>query len=207
MSISQRCFTLIIIFVAIGLNVSAQQAGDTVWTPKTAKKWVKGGAWRNESTLKPHSSVNDVEFARQYHKNKQAWDKAFIFLSNKRLDTLAAGKYLIDGTNVYATITDVPSKEFDKSAWESHRNYIDLQYVISGKEKIGVSPVASATVTKPYDEAKDVANYNAGGKYYTASPSEFFLFFPADAHRPNIKAEGYETAKVKKLVIKIKFIN
>ena len=66
-----------------------------------------------------------------------------------------------------------------------------------------LAPVASATVIKPYDAGRDAANYNAEGKFYIASPGEFFLFFPGDAHRPNIKVDGYDT--VKKLVIKIRY--
>jgi YhcH/YjgK/YiaL family protein len=42
----------------------------------------------------------------------------------------------------------------------------------------------------------------AGGKFYTAKPGTFFLFFPQDVHRPNIKVKGYDL--VKKLVIKIR---
>ncbi|MFD0792138.1 YhcH/YjgK/YiaL family protein [Mucilaginibacter litoreus] len=108
----------------------------------------------------------------------------------------------MDGENAYANITRSPSKELDNANWESHKNYIDLQYVINGKEQIGVADIATATVTKPYDAAKDVANYRAEGKYYTAEPGIFFLFFPQDAHRPNIKVAGYDV--VKKMVIKIK---
>lgn len=200
-------FALISGLIALSSVVSAQQGSDTTWTAKSASKWAKSKVWSNGATVKPHSSVNLIEFARQYQKNKSTWDKAFAFLSNPRLDTLSPGRHEIDGANVYATVTYAPEKDFDQTAWESHRNYIDLQYVITGKEKIGVNPVASATVVKPYDPAKDIANYTADGKFYTASPGEFFLFFPGDAHRPNIKAEGFETAKVKKLVIKIKFIN
>jgi beta-galactosidase beta subunit len=48
---------------------------------------------------------------------------------------------------------------------KSHRNYIDLHYVIKGKEKIGVAPVTSAMVTKPYDATKDITNYTANGTY------------------------------------------
>ena len=85
---------------------------------------------------------------------------------------------LLDGDNVYATITEGPAKTFEQSAWESHRKYIDLQYVIKGKEKIGVTAVSTATIIKPYDETKDVANYNAEGQFYLAEPDTFFLFFP-----------------------------
>jgi len=200
-----RHYSLLIMFVLLlfGKIVFAQQSDAAQWTAKTAEKWVKSKEWAHGSKIKVHPSINLVEFAKQYHTNKALWDKAIAFLNDKKLDTLKSGKYTIDGINVYATITEGPSKEFAQSAWESHRNYIDLQYVIRGKEKIGVTPVSSATVIKPYDETKDIANYNAEGKYYIATPEEFFLFFPVDAHRPNIKIDGYDI--VKKLVIKIKY--
>jgi len=180
-------------------------AQDTVWTPKQAAKWFKTNDWKNGLKLDASPSVNRVVFAQQYHKNKAEWDKAFAFLRDSDLLSLKPGKYVIDGTNVYATLTKGPEKTFEQSAWESHRKYIDLQYVIKGKEKIGVAPIDSATVIKPYNETSDAANYTANGQYYIAEPGTFFLFFPGDAHRPNIKVDGYEV--VKKIVVKIRFVN
>jgi YhcH/YjgK/YiaL family protein len=66
---------------------------------------------------------------------------------------------------------------------------------------MGKSPFTLLTVTKPYDDAKDVANYSGEGKVYTVSEGTFMLFFPADAHRPNITPGGNKV--VKKLVIKV----
>lgn len=193
-------FTAILLVLAFVASTSFAQQ----WMPSSAKKWAKDREWANGSTIKLSPSVNYVEFAKQYHANKAAWDKAFAFLTSTKLDTLRPGKYVIDGDNVYAMVTDGPTKDFDKSAWESHKNYIDLHYVISGTEKIGVAPVASATVTVPYDIGKDIANYTADGKFYEAIPGEFFLFFPSDTHRPGIKTGN--TDHDKKLVIKIKYI-
>lgn len=191
----------VLLFFMLMNNVApAQQT--SAWTAKSAKKWIKTRQWSNDLTLKVHPSVNNMEFAKQYDANKTWWNEAFIFMRDKNLQTLPPGKYVIDGDNVFATITYGPSKTFEQSAWESHRKYIDLQYVITGKEKIGVSPLNESTVTKPYDETRDGANYDAKGKYYIATPKEFFLFFPGDVHRPNIKVDGYDT--VKKLVIKIR---
>ena len=204
----QVCQSVIILISLFLINSSMAQAQEKKaesWTVKSAKKWVKSGEWGGGLQLKVNSKVDNVEFARQYHANKAVWDKAFAFMRDNKLEDLAPGKYPIDGDNTYASVTNAPSKEFNKSAWESHRRYIDLQYVIIGKEKIGVAPLSEATVTKPYNEAKDGANYDAEGKYYTATPGEFFLFFPNDVHRPNIKVDGYDT--VKKLVIKIRVAN
>ena len=68
---------------------------------------------------------------------------------------------------------------------------------------MAVAPVASAKITDPYNEAKDVAHYEVEGKQYDARPGTFFLFFPVDAHRVNIKVDGAEHDK--KIVIKIKY--
>lgn len=118
------------------------------------------------------------------------------------LTKLAPGKYPIDGDNVYASVTYDPTKDFDKSRWESHKKYTDLQYVISGEEKIGMKPADKLTVTQPYDEEKDIAHYSGPGKIYLAKPRTFFLFFPGTAHRPNITMNGNKPDQ--KIVIKIK---
>ncbi len=190
---------LLFAFISITGKIMAQNT--TTWTEKSAAEWLQSADWRNGVKLNVDPSVNKVVFAEQYHKNKAAWDKAFAFLRDSDLLTIKSGKYVIDEDTVYAMITDAPSKTFEQSAWESHRKYIDLQYVIKGEEKIGIAPLATATVTKPYDEKADYANYSADGKYYIAKPGTFFLFFPEDVHRPNIKVDGYDV--VKKLVIKI----
>ncbi|HEY4327169.1 MAG TPA: YhcH/YjgK/YiaL family protein [Mucilaginibacter sp.] len=196
-------FIFFLLFI-ISTSMVIRQTGKD-WTEKDAKKWVKSKEWSHGLKVNVTSSVNAVEFAKQYHANRDYWDKAFTFMRDKNLKDLAPGKYVIDGDNVYATVTEAPSKTFEQSAWESHRKYIDLQYVVVGQEKIGVSPLSETTVTAPYDESKDIAHYTAKGKFYTATPDEFFLFFPNDAHRPNILVDGYDV--VKKLVIKIKYAN
>jgi YhcH/YjgK/YiaL family protein len=169
-----------------------------------AQKWFKARAYLNGLKLVPHESTDAAEFARQYAANKDQWDKAFAYLKNTDLDKIPPGKYPIEGTDLIASITETPTKDFEKTQWESHRKVIDLQYVIQGAEKISVFPVAKAKVTVPYDETKDVARYEAEGTVYTAVPGTFFLFFPGDAHRPSIKADGFD--KDKKIVIKIKYM-
>ena len=192
-------FLLAFLFVFSGLfmNLSAQSK----WTAHKAKKWFNKKEWLNGVAITPHDVIDKTEFARQYHAHKDYWDKAFAFIKEHDLKTMAPGKYVIDGTNVYATITEDPSKDYDKTQWESHRNYIDLQYVITGEEKMGKYPFAQLTVTKPYDDTKDLANYSGEGKIYTVPAGTFMIFFPANAHRPNITPGGNKV--IKKIVIKV----
>ena len=182
------------------LACTASQKMSQPTTEKEINKWYDQEKWLGGLTLKPHESVNKQEFTRQYWAHKAYWDTAFQFLKSQDLPNLAPGKYLLAGDSVYVSVTEGPTKEFDKTQWEAHRKYIDVQYVARGKEKIGVAPVASATVVNPYSDAKDVANFTAEGKFYMAEPGTFFIFFPQDAHRPSIKVEeGTE----KKVVIKV----
>jgi biofilm protein TabA len=171
-------------------------------TKRQAKKWFAKKEWLAGANLSPHKTINKEEFAHQYQLNKMYWDKAFAFLRDHNLDSLPKGKYPIDADNVTASVTEDPSKDFEKTNWESHRKFIDIQCIISGEEKMGVSQLSAATVTKEYDEKRDAANYSAKGKFYVAGPGEFFIFFPGDVHRPNITPGGNKV--VKKIVIKVR---
>jgi len=171
---------------------------------KQTREWVNSKVWANGLSLDVAPSVDAQEFYKQYHGNKAVWDKVVQFLKDNNLDTLSTGKHPIDGDNAYASVTYGPSKTNNDAKWESHRKYIDLQYVIKGEEKIEVAPVPSVAVTTPYNDAHDAANYSGNGTYYIAMPGTFYLFFPQDVHRPNIKVDGYD--EVKKLVIKIKVV-
>jgi biofilm protein TabA len=198
----KKKFLLASFLISFGLSHLSAQSNNNNWSEHKAKKWVKKKEWLNGLSIKPHSSIDKVQFAKQYHLNQAAWDKAFAYLKNTDLKTLSNGRHVIDGDNVYAIVTEAPTKDYDKTAFESHRKYIDLQYVITGEENMAKAPVSSVTVSKPYDEATDLANYSGEGKIYTVPAGTFMLFFPTEAHRPNITPGGNKV--VKKVVIKIK---
>jgi biofilm protein TabA len=178
----------------------ASQAQSTP-NKKQVKKWYKKQEWKAGFAPKPHKTTDKEALYVQYHKNPEWWAKAFAFLQQD-LKNLAPGKYPIAGEDVYASVTNNNSRDLDSTQWEGHRKFIDIQYVIHGEELIGVYPIENAQVTKAYDDKKDVLNVSADGKLYKAKPSTFFIFFPSDAHRPNITPGGNQ--KVKKVVIKVR---
>lgn len=198
----KKIFLIVAILFVSTLFTKVFAQPNDVWTKHAAKKWFKKKEWLGGLQLNPHKTTDIVEFARQYHLNKSYWDKALSYLKNTDLNKIAKGKYPIDGDNVFASVTEDSTKDFNKTNWESHKKYIDIQYVIKGEEKIGVFPVSNSVVTKNYDEKKDVANYSANGKLYSSKPGTFFIFFPSDAHRPNITTGGNKPDK--KIVIKVK---
>ncbi len=171
---------------------------------ENAAQWFNSGKWENGMSLKAYKGIDIVEFDKQYHKNELYWKKAFEFLKNTNLDTLSPGKYKLMGDTVFVSVTNNATKSFEETQYEAHKKYIDLQYVYQGKEKMGMAALTNATVKVEFSDKKDIGYYNIPEKdckYYIAQPDTFMLFFPSQAHRPNIKIEGCD--KDKKLVVKI----
>lgn len=193
-------FCALFFFMCTIVSVNAQ--GKKQWTEKKAKAWFKKKEYLGGLEANPHPDINKIAFAKQYHLNKNYWDKAFTFLKNTDLQTLTVGRHTIDGDNVYAIVQEAPTKDYDKTAFESHLNYIDLQYVVTGEEKMGRTSVDSVKVDKPYNEKGDIAYYTGNGQLFTVQQNSFLLFFPGEAHRPNITPGGNKV--VKKIVVKIK---
>lgn len=172
-------------------------------TPEEINKWYNSKEWLNGLQRKPAGNINKMEFARQYRANKARWDFAFAYLKKTDLSTLTPGRYPLDGENVYINVTEGPSKNKEDVMFEAHKEYADIHCVISGKELIGIAPYATAVIKKEYDPAKDIAFYEAKGKYYVSDSSTIFILFPEkDAHCGAIKVK--ESEVVKKVVVKVK---
>ena len=152
--------------------------------------------------LKPHQSIDKVEFAKQYHAHKLWWDKAFAYLKNTDLASLKTGDHPVVGDDVFARVTEGPLKNIDSSRWEAHKNYADIHLVIKGREKIGMGDLSTAKLVEPYNSTRDISFYEGNGKYYIAVPGTYFIAFTHQIHRPGLQVDGKETEK--KVVIKVR---
>ena len=186
-------------------NVNSLPSVEAVhnWTAEHLNEWFERLEWLNGAPFTPHDSINRREFAAQFHARQSRWSQAFAFLRDTDLKALPAGEYPIDGADVFAIVAEAAKKDFAATKWESHRRYQDIQMVIAGEEGMGIAAVAALAVTEPYDAAKDVAFYTGEGEIHRAVPNTFFIFFPSDGHRPDIKIGNIETDK--KIVVKVKF--
>jgi YhcH/YjgK/YiaL family protein len=128
--------------------------------------------------------------------------KAFEFLIKTDLSKLALGKHDIDGEDLFVLIMTYTSKDVSECAMESHKKYIDIQYLIEGEEIIRIATLNGQVPTIPYDQTKDIAFYSS--EYTSAIKLEkgnFAIFFPHDLHMPCIKTGN--TSQVQKAVFKI----
>lgn len=124
------------------------------------------------------------------------------FLKQVKPDT-AVGTYQINH-RVKAIISEYDTKIENEKGYEAHNKCIDIQYLLTGFERIACLPIDKLTETKPYTEEKDVAFYKANTRplEMTIGDGFFAIFFPQDGHMPQLCVD--KPTKVKKVVIKVK---
>lgn len=127
---------------------------------------------------------------------------ALEYLSNTDFQNLEPGKYEIDGENVFAIVQNYDTKPITAGKWEAHKKYIDIQYIVSGKEKMGYSNPVKMIVTEEYNIEKEVMFMKGEGNFLIAESGYFALFFPTDVHMPGIAINL--STPVKKVVVKVK---
>ena len=187
-----------------GLTGTKNASDPTTWSNKKIEEWFAKKEWSQGWTVAPDASINKREFAISFFKNKDRWEKAFKFFVNNDLAKLETKRYEIDGDNLFATVSEYLSKNEETTNFEAHRKYIDIQYVIAGKEIMNIAPLKSVSeIIKTYDSTKDIEFVKVGKIVkYVATPTNFFIFFPGDAHRPGLKDSV--NSPVRKIVIKVK---
>ncbi len=131
--------------------------------------------------------------------------EAFDFIKKAIADDLPAGKYEIDGKELWASVQEYTSKLEAEAKAEAHKNYIDIQFIVSGIEVIEGFDIARATPKSEYNDVKDVMFYedDANAVKGILNTDEYGIFFPNDVHKPGMCLNGNQ-ATVKKIVVKVK---
>lgn len=132
------------------------------------------------------------------------YEKAVNFLKTADLKSLPAGRFEIDGDNVYYMVSEYDSVPWDQSAYEAHEKYTDIQYVAAGSEIMTFSPVEGMTPSDAFDAQKDVVHYtnDKPGIRFVIDEGGYMIFMPGDVHKS--KTQNGKSAPVKKIVVKIK---
>jgi len=114
----------------------------------------------------------------------------------------ADGTYPIDGDDVYCIVQTYESMPREGQEFEAHRDFADIQYIISGEESILWAPRPELTVTKPYEPDIEFQALIPAPTDLVLSAGRFCVLFPDDAHAPCI-AHG-QPCTVRKAVVKVR---
>ena len=126
--------------------------------------------------------------------------KGFEFLRTTDLDSLPSGKHDIEGDTIFALVQEYQTKPLEDCKLESHKKYIDIQYVIRGEEMMGITTQNNQKIIE-INEEKDYTFYEGNTSLVLVSKGMFTIFFPDDLHQPCVQTETI--SEVKKVVIKV----
>ncbi len=145
-----------------------------------------------------------IEQRCRYTILSQRFAAAFEFLVNLPAGQ-PAGRCDIDGDNCFALMQAYTTRPLSQALFEAHRKYIDIQFILTGRETILWSPLATLSeVTQPYAADKDIACF-ANPPLWTPvnlCAGQFAIFFPEDGHAPGLECGG--PSEIRKIVIKVR---
>jgi biofilm protein TabA len=129
--------------------------------------------------------------------------KAVDFLRLRGIHELPDGRVEIDGERVFALVQRYETLNPGAPKFECHRKYIDVQYIVSGEEVIGWTPVERMTITEAYDADRDICFGASSGEWTAVRllAGQMAVLYPDDGHAPKLAARA--PSRVMKIVVKV----
>ena len=126
--------------------------------------------------------TGNIKLCDKYNNVHKDFEKVFDYLKNNLCKESTGRADLADGVWVNAPFA--PESDGISNTFEAHRNYIDIHYILSGKEAFGYADVDSLSTTKAYDEADDYELLEGEISTLILKEGDFCVVFPEDAHIP-----------------------
>lgn len=147
------------------------------------------------------SSINSLEHSNQYPTTIRT---ALKWIRDHDIAHMDTGTYELQGRDIYINIQDITTQPAELCYAERHNDYLDIQYVVSGVERMGHVPYTGReSVLKEILDRDTVLYQNMEHENFVNVPAgSYCIFFSDDIHRPGCAADG--PSKVRKAVVKIR---
>lgn len=138
-----------------------------------------------------YGTLAHLEDLRGIHPN--VW-RGLQLLRSTDFSQLEDGRYDVDGEEVFFSLQSyetIPGKDL----LEAHKKYVDIQFLISGQERMGVAPLE--TVGSPIESRPegDIWFYRGPMDSLLLTAGRFAVVWPGDAHAPAIAVDGPEPCR------------
>ena len=130
---------------------------------------------------------------------------ALQHLKDTDFNALPAGNYDLSGKDIYVQVIDMATKPVADCRPEVHRQYADVQFLVRGRERIGVDADTGAhRVGEDLLATRDLLFYTdvQDETTLTMRPGSFAVFMPSDVHRPGGAIDAPEP--IRNVVIKVR---
>lgn len=145
--------------------------------------------------------VANIQNKAEYYGIHPELDKALDCLTPEFLEQTATEKTLLDGENLFVTKFHLETVPEEETFFEAHRQYLDIQVVTQGQERVETAHPDTLTLT---EHRGDFYGYTGTGEQTVVlRPGNFLIVFPGDAHRLKLPV-GESGKPFTRVVFKIK---
>lgn len=143
--------------------------------------------------------IDTIDNLGKYAALNPLFGKVAEYISQNDLLALEAGKYEIEGKDLFLNRNLSRGKTKEEARIESHNLMIDIQIPLNVPEAMGYTPRTELPEAE-YNEVKDITFYPGLAKeYVTIYPGQFVIFFPQDGHAPCVSE-----VEIEKAIFKVK---
>lgn len=124
--------------------------------------------------------IDNIKYSKQYEVLSEDFKTIFDFIRGLTPDA-PLGKRIFEEGRLWVDVYEAPARE-EIPEYEVHKEYIDIHYILSGKEEFGYANKERLTMTKPYDQPTDMYFYDGDGDTLIMNEGDFCVVYPQDAH-------------------------
>lgn len=134
--------------------------------------------------------IDKIENASLYYGLGERFQLALEWLAAVDPASMPSGqKVEIKGDELYATRFDVETKLPADCKLECHKDYADIQFVVSGTEGMGYS-LPDAPLEQLSEYTPDIQFFTTDWDTLTIRPGTFYIVWPQDLHAPRVALEA-----------------
>ncbi|EPM5596391.1 N-acetylneuraminate anomerase [Citrobacter braakii] len=114
------------------------------------------------------------------------------------------GRYELQGDNIFMNIMQFATQSPEQKKAELHREYIDIQVLLSGEERIlfGMTDSARQCEEMHVEDDYQLCSQIADEQAMVLKPGRFVIFMPGEPHKPGCVVQA--PMDIKKVVIKVR---
>ncbi|GAA0135426.1 YhcH/YjgK/YiaL family protein [Paenibacillus sp. YSY-4.3] len=160
---------------------------------------------------------------QEKHLYPSAVRRGLEYIKRHQLEDAPPGRYELESGEMFAIVQEYTTQPICGQQYESHYSYIDIQYLVSGTERIGwkryddqlkislnrlceddIQFYENPSKSESEADRRGGSRIRAGhdeGSDLIMEPGLFAVFFPTDLHRPC--GHVHRESCIRKIVIKI----
>lgn len=131
--------------------------------------------------------------------------EAVNYIKSLDKNELKSGTYEVNDC-FYYSVQEYNTKPKSECVLESHRKYIDIQWIVEGIEAIDIADISRLQIEKTYSEGKDIILWKASSNMMriVLNAGAYAVLYPENAHMGCVATKN--SVKVKKIVGKVRVI-